>query len=223
MHPDFTAAEIEEVEQKLGIFFQDKGLLIRALDLRSKPDENITHAHLEFLGVSVLGLVVSNRAIEKLIHLKEGALRRLRSRLLKDATCSLYFERLKLFPHLRYEKDIDCSTKLAACVIHAVVGAIFKDQGLVGASIFFNKKCLPAAKTIVKESNHFNLRAKLQEICQHKHKRQPDFVLLSEEGPEHDRLYNMGVFMNEQLISKASARSKKEAACLAASEAIEKI
>lgn len=233
MSSDFSTLDLQEVEAQIGYCFQNKELLKSALThasfKSSFEDEKIASDRLEFLGSSVMNLIISDRAFEKLVNLNEGGLRRVRSKLLRDETCVLYFQNLELKKYVKMSAsershiDEIGNDRLMTKVVLALVGAIYKDGGFDFASKFLSSKCLPAAKPILKDKHHSNWRKKLQELCHAKMRKQPTYVLLSEEGPDHSKIYNVGVFMDEDLLAKGRGKSKKIAATNAASLALEKI
>ncbi|MCH9634567.1 MAG: Ribonuclease 3 [Chlamydiae bacterium] len=234
MSSGLLSSEIEALEKILGYTFKDKSCLHTAICHISfqsyiSKDQKITNERLEFLGNSILSLIIANRAFEKLVNLKEGALRRLRTKLMKDSVCSQYFNHLKLVRFVKMgvseRKHLETlgNDKVAAHLIKSILAAIYIDGGLEPATKFFNGRCLPAAKSVLKDRHHSNWRRKLQEICQKKHQKQPSFVLLNEQGPEHSRIYQIGIFMNDHLIAKGEGKTKKLAASKAASKALEKI
>lgn len=234
MSGEFSALELQDVEKRIGYSFQNKELLKAALTHRSYPDSKSNDGkncsdRLEFLGSSVMSLLVADRAFEKLLNLKEGALRRLRTKLLKDQTCAEYFNHIDLASFVRMSSseqnhlNIIGNDRLMTKVMQALLGAVYKDGGLSWASKFFTSKCLPAAKSILKDRNHFNWRKKLQELCHKKQNKQPTYVVLAEEGPDHSKIFKVGVFMDDDLLAKATGKTKKIAATKAASIALEKI
>lgn len=233
MSSDFSASDLQEVEAQIGYCFQNKELLKSALTHASYTtqfeDKKTSPDRLEFLGSSVMNLIISDRAFEKLVQLNEGGLRRVRSKLLRDETCVLYFQNLNLQKHVKMSSSERShieeigNDRLMTKIVLTLVGAIYKDGGFDFAAKFLNSKCLPAAKPILKDKHYSNWRKKLQELCHAKMRKQPTYVLLSEEGPDHSKIYKVGVFMDEDLLAKGTGKSKKIAATNAASLAIEKI
>ncbi len=234
MSPNFIPSEIALLEKVLGYTFQNKDILYAGICHSSFPKKaseeiKITNERLEFLGTSVLGLIIADRGFEKLVNLKEGALRRLRSKLSRESVCAQYFSHLELIHFVLIGKNERThleeigNDRIAGELIRSIIGAIFKDGGLDAAKKFFSTACLPALKSVLKDRHHSNWRRKLQDICQKKHSKQPSYVLLNEEGPEHSKIYKIGIFMNDNLLAKGKGKTKKLAASEAASKALEKI
>ncbi len=234
MSSDLLPSEIDSLEKVLGYSFKEKEILRAGIchsSFHNAPTEEkkITNERLEFLGASVLGLIIADRAFEKLVNLKEGALRRLRSKLNRESVCAQYFAHLRLSQFAQMGKSERThleeigNDRIASEIIKSIIGAIFKDGGLDAAKKFYSSRCLPAVKSVLADRHHSNWRRKLHDLCHKKHHKQPTYVLLEEKGPEHSKIYKMGIFMDDNLLAKGKGRTKKLAASEAASKALEKI
>ncbi len=224
--------DYQTIQEIISYSFKDLKLLEKALLLFS-PHYNKAQKEefkrLVFFGESIISFIVSQRAYHKLAHLKEGALMRLRTKLTKEEIVKEYFfnlglhEKIPLIRHFFSDcKDAEKNYP-AANSLKALIAALHMDGELTTALTFFNRYCLPAAKPFLQDKHHFNWRRKLQEWCDKYKKMSPQYLVLEEIGPEHARTYKMGLFLEDELLAKSEAPTKKKAANLAASKALNKV
>lgn len=222
---------IQTLEKKIGFSFKEKDYLSRAVTHRSylneHPSENLSsNERLEFLGDAILELLISKRIYDDFPGLPEGDLTALRSKIVCTKTLSEIATQLDLgsFLHLSRGEDESGgrknSTLLANC-LEAIIGAVFLDQGLEKAKEFVENHFSPKIPEIVKE-NLKDAKSLFQEISQEKEKTTPVYQVLGEEGPDHAKVFTIGVFIGRKKISQAQGRSKQEAEENAAKLALEK-
>jgi ribonuclease-3 len=224
-------ADLSAVEDKLGYVFENKSLLAIAFTHRSYINEHreasIAHnERLEFLGDSVLGLVMAESLYHRLPTDSEGKLSQLRSKLVDASSCAEAFEKLELPAFLllgRGERMSEGRSKgsIFADAFEAVVGAIFLDGGLAMAKSFL--LChLDVEVNRVIGSPPRNYKAELQDFCQKRFQTVPNYQVESEKGPEHAKVFHVVVSVEGKVVGEGEGKSKKEAEQSAALDAIER-
>ena len=220
------------VEERLGYLFSCKDFLILALIHRSFVNEfkgeTLQHnERLEFLGDSVLGLVLADYLYHRLPGHPEGQLSQLRSRLVDANSCAHYMQKLGVAPYIllgRGEKITEGQTKISiqSDVFEAVIGAIYLDGGIGVVKSFF-------LSHFEDEINHAigspprNFKADLQDYSQKKFQKTPVYRVIEESGPDHSKIFHIMVFVNDKQAGSGHGASKKEAEQRAAFDALSKI
>lgn len=182
---------------------------------------------LEFLGDAVLDLLLADMLIEAFSNENEGVLSKKRAALVNEATLAEMALQLKLGDVLRMGRGELASAgrekpRLLASAYEALVGAIYKDQGLefvhgIVKSSFKNKiHSMESGQT-----QDTDYKSKLQEMVQAVLKVAPVYELVSTEGPAHERTFTVGVKMNERLLATGIGKSKKQAEQVAAQKAMD--
>ncbi len=220
------------IEKKIGYEFKEKALLELAFVHRSFANENreYTLGHnerLEFLGDSILGLVVSDFLYTHLPEATEGKLSYLRSRLVEAPTCALYLNELDLAHFLIMGKGEAMNVgkgreTILADLFEALMGAIYLDGGLEVAREFFFRSFEKNVQNILVEP-HRNWKAELQDYCQKKYQRTPIYFLEKEEGPDHLKTFFSVVKIDEKELGQGTGTSKKESEQKAAMKAIKEL
>lgn len=222
---------IEEVEKKIKISFNNKDLLVLAFVHRSYVNENkkIISQHnerLEFLGDTILNFVVSEYLYNKLEKSPEGALSHIRSRLINAEVCAKYFKILNLEEYVLLGKGEKILPRgkisIFSDAFEALIGAVYLDRGLdeVRKFILENFENLFENEIVHPEIDY---KSKLQEFSQKKYHAPPEYVVLSEEGPEHLKTYHVVVLINGNKKGEGKGLSKKQAEQKAAQEAVSHI
>lgn len=228
---DYLNKHIPEIELLLGYTFKDSSLLTLAFIHRSFINENrqITHHNerLEFLGDSVLGLLISEHLYSNLPSTPEGELSYLRSRLVEASSCMSYVQDLKIARFLLLGKgermnDGRGRESILADLFEAVIGAIFLDGGLQAVHTLLFEKLKNSIEAILKMPIQ-NWKAILQDYCQKKYGQPPEYRLVSEAGPDHSKHFEIAVEMNGQLAGCGRGASKKEAQQAAAKDALDNL
>lgn len=221
----------EVIEDRLGYRFRDKSLLALAFVHRSYVNENraITEMHnerLEFLGDSVLGMLIAEYLYKQLPEHPEGELSYLRSRLVEAASCVLYVQKLRLEEFLLLGKgerrnDGRGRESILADLFEAVIGAIYLDGGTQAAHDFILNHFAEEIQDILDQPVH-NWKALLQDYSQKRFQSPPWYDLISETGPDHSKHFEMAVLINGEEWGRGSGASKKEAQQTAAQKAMER-
>jgi ribonuclease III len=209
--------------------FKDLPLLITAFTHRSYLNEHkktaIEHnERLEFLGDAVLELVVTEYLYAN--HPEpEGILTNWRSALVRTESISAAALRGGFEPLLRLSRGERRGSQRAreqilANVYEAVVGALYLEKGYQAAKDFIDKSLLSTFKEILDSGSWLDPKSQLQELVQNQEGFTPLYKVLKEEGPDHDKLFVVGVFVNNKLQGEGSGPSKQAAQVAAAAEAL---
>lgn len=207
----------------------DLELLIMAFTHRSYLNEHrsSTKGHnerLEFLGDAVLELVVTEH-LYKNFEEPEGILTNWRSALVRTESISAAAEREGFEPLLRLSRGEKRGSErarqqiLANCY-EAVVGALYLDKGYNAAKEFIDRTLLPTLKDILQNGSWLDPKSRLQELVQSREGFTPIYKVSSEEGPDHDKLFVVGVYVNGNLKGQGEGPSKQTAQVTAAAAAL---
>ena len=227
----FLTDHAGEIEKKLGYVFRNKSLLALALTHRSFVNENRGvnqhNERLEFLGDSVLGLMVSDYLYRQLPTMPEGELSYLRSRLVEASSCVSYLQKLEISSYLllgRGEKMNDGRGResILADLFEALIGAIYLDTGMEAARNFFFHHFSQEITDIIKKPQQ-NWKALLQDYCQKKYQHTPFYKVIDESGPDHSKIFKIVVSISQQDLGYGEGPSKKEAQQAVAANALSKL
>lgn len=221
-----------EIEKKLGYTFQNKDLLRLAFVHRSYFNENRDQVsghneRLEFLGDAVLGLIISKYLYTHLPTHSEGHLSHLRAHLVGAESCSRYMRQLNLEGFLLLGKGETINVgkgreRILADLFEAVVGAIFLDGGLEAVQAFILLQFKEQIGHALAEPLR-NWKAELQDYIQKKYQKYPDYQLLEESGPAHNKLFQVVVEIEGIGQGRGEGSSKKQAEVAAAEDALRMI
>ena len=216
------------LEQRIGYQFKNGKYLRRALthssysnESREKPECN---ERLEFLGDAVLSLVVSNYIYHR-FHLNEGDLTKIRASIVCEKSLFRFAGEIGLGEELylgRGEEQMGGRTRpsIVSDAFEALIAAIFLDGGLEPASRFILRFVREELDT-GERSAFVDYKTMLQEIVQKNPEEKVSYVLVEENGPDHDKHFVVEVRLNSNVIGRGESRSKKGAEQLAAKEALE--
>ncbi|MBQ5812175.1 ribonuclease III [Candidatus Saccharibacteria bacterium] len=219
----------EFAKEKLGFEFKDVGLLVTALTHRSYMNEHQKTARehnerLEYLGDAVLELVTSDFLYRNYDY-PEGVMTALRAALVRTESIGEAGKELGYEPLVRLSKGEKHGSErahdsiLADC-FEAVIGAIYLDQGYETAREFIDKHILVKIDGILEEESWRDPKSYLQELAQKKDGFTPVYRTLKEEGPDHDKMFTVGAYVDGKLIGKGVGHSKQEAQTEAAREGV---
>ncbi len=221
--------DIEKFEKILNYKFKDRSLLIQALSHSSYANEKkksrVSNERLEFLGDSVLSIVVSQYLFEHLTHIAEGELTKLRASLVCEKSLYLFAKQIDLGKFILLGKGEENTggrerTSILADAFEAVIAAIFLDGGLEAASKHI-LRFIPEDIQRLKKPVFSDFKTILQEIVQKNPEEKAEYVLAGEEGPDHDKRFVVEVHLNSNVIGEGIGKSKKEAEQMAAKQALE--
>jgi len=227
-----NASVITHLESSIKIAFKDKSLLKNAFIHRSYLNEHKnfkgdSNERMEFLGDSVLSIVVSLYLFRELKKSPEGELTQLRAALVRTETLAKLGGELSLGKYLYLSKGEEESggrsnNSTLANTYEALIGAIYLDQGLAACTEFIKLTMLKKWKMLAITAVSDN-KSKLQEVMQKKNKISPTYKLLSAWGPDHSKQFEIGVYMKNALLAKGLGKNKQSAAQNAAKEALKAI
>jgi ribonuclease-3 len=224
-----TNLYIAFAKNKLGVAFNDINLLITAFTHRSYLNEHkkTVSAHnerLEFLGDAVLELVVT-RFLYNNYSEPEGILTNWRSSLVRTESISAAASRYEFEPLLRLSRGEKRGTDRARAQIlansyEAVIGALYLDQGFDIADRFITESLLTTFDEILKTGSWMDPKSHLQELVQSQDGQTPQYRIVEETGPDHDKIFTVGVFVADVLKGQGQGPSKQAAQQQAATAAL---
>lgn len=216
-------------QEKLGITFNDIGLLITAFTHRSYLNEHKKtvsehNERLEFLGDAVLELVVTEFLYTNYTE-PEGILTNWRSALVRTESIGAAAARLEFEPMLRLSRGEKRGTERARAQIlansfEAVIGAIYLDQGYEVAKTHITKHILATFDEILKTGSWMDPKSHLQEVVQSTEGFTPVYKVIEEVGPDHDKTFTVGVYVDNILRGQGSGPSKQHGQQKAAEAAL---
>lgn len=221
--------QLTELEEKLGYHFKNQKYLKTALTHSSYANENKiasgSNERLEFLGDSILGLVVADYLFKKFPHLPEGDLTKKRAALVCEKACCGFSRQLGVGKFLLLSKGEQNSggrtrSSILADAFESITAAIYMDGGMEESRKFVLRFVLPLLKE-TKPKIFKDYKTSLQEIIQKNPEETLEYVLTGESGPDHDKHFTVEVRLDHNIIGKGGGRSKKEAEQQAAREALE--
>jgi ribonuclease-3 len=221
-----------ELQQRLGYRFQDENLLRLALTHPSIAHEaSPATAHnqrLEFLGDSVLGLVLSRQLYESFPEADEGLLTKSRAKVVNAGSLAEHGRALNLGAYLilsRGEENTGGRERASALTdaFEALLGAIFLDGGLDAAREFILREFAGDFNRLADSSGIENPKGELQELLQSRSPRAPEYQLVSASGADHNRDFECAVLHDGAELARGRGKSKKAAESDAAQAALKKL
>ena len=220
---------MKALEDKLGYSFQDGTLLEHALTHSSYANESrgrcTSNERLEFLGDSILGMVVADYLYRTCPDLPEGELTRTRAALVCEESLVQVAEKLGLGDYLRLGRgEENCGGRqrpsIRADAVEAVLAAVYLDGGIGSARKIIQRFILDGAP---RRQDHRDHKTALQELVQRESGQTLTYRLVGEEGPDHAKVFRVEVCLNGETIGSGSGHSKKEAEQQAAAAAMERL
>ncbi len=223
--PDFNS-----FAQKLGLSFKSPNLFIEALTHRSYLNEHREYAgnhneRLEFLGDAVLELAATDFLFRKFPASPEGELTSYRAALVNTVSLAALGQALGMSDYLLLSrgeaKDVGRAREaILADAFEAVIGAIYLDAGYEAAEAFIAKNLYGKIDEVIAKRSYQDAKSRFQEIAQEKRGITPRYETLSEEGPDHAKLFTVAVCIGSEEIARGSGQSKQEAEQSAAERAL---
>ncbi len=214
---------MKQLEKNIGYHFRDKNLLKTAVTHSSYANENrggmAYNERLEFLGDAVLQLITSEKLFKENPDMPEGKMSKQRAALVCEDALASYSKEIKLGDFMLLGKGEEATggrnrPSILADAFEALIGAIFLDGGMDNAKKFV-RRFLDAAHLSLKD-----YKTLLQEIIQKNPGERLSYVVTGESGPDHDKVFNVEVHLNSNVIGKGTGKSKKQAEQAAAKEAL---
>ena len=222
---------MKSLEKRIGYKFRNSLLLAEALTHPSLAYEtqkpHFDNQRLEFLGDAVLQLILTDELYHVFPKFAEGRLTKLRSRLVSRKALEKYAISYKLGKYLMIGKGEEASggrhrPSTLADAFEALIGAIYLDGSIAAAREFVLNACKEDLQHVSEAPTEINPKGELQEILQGLSTRSPHYRILSQEGPDHCRLFEAAVEWAGQILGSGYGQSKKAAEALAAADALEK-
>ncbi|KKU43586.1 MAG: Ribonuclease 3 [Berkelbacteria bacterium GW2011_GWA2_46_7] len=221
--------DIEKFENQTGLHFKDKRLLEMVFTHRSYLNEAGTtdlehNERLEFLGDAVLELAVTDYLYKNFTN-PEGELTNWRSSIVRGEILARVAGELELGEFLFLSRGEDKSggrtrTLILANTFEALIGAIYLDAGYKDAEKFISHHLIALLPEIIEKKLYIDPKSRLQELSQEKLGSTPEYRVVGEEGPDHTKVFTVGVYVSKKLLAQGTGSSKQKAETAAASEAI---
>ncbi len=222
--------DFSKLEKTIKVKFKNDQLLKQAFVHRSYLNENPSfeldhNERLEFLGDAVLELIVTDYLYNNYPN-PEGELTNWRASLVNSQMLSSIAKKINLEDYLYLSKgeSKDKNSKargyILANAFEALIGGIYLDQGYESAKSFIHEFLLPELPHILSEHLYIDPKSKFQELAQEKMGITPNYKVLSESGPDHAKEFEIGVYLEDELIASGKGTSKQEAQINAAAEGL---
>jgi len=221
------------LEKTIGIKFKNKDFLTQSVVHRSYLNENpkfrfYHNERLEFLGDAVLEIIVTEFLYKNYPKTPEGDLTNWRASLVNSKMLATVAKEINLEKYLFLSKGEarDKNTKarqyIVSNAVEALIGAIYLDQGIKKSEKFVKKYMLSKLDNILSNELFLDSKSKFQEKSQEVYKITPHYKVLKESGPDHKRIFEIGLYLKNKLITKGKGSSKQEAQVDAATKGIKK-
>ncbi len=220
---------LEDFQTKIGVQFKDASLLERAFIHRSYLNEHpklgLEHnERLEFLGDAVLELVVTDYLYSNYPN-PEGDLTNWRSALVKTESLAAVAEKLEIAAFFKLSRgeakgNARSHALISANAVEAVIGAVYLDQGYEAAKGFITGHLISRLPEILDSGSWMDPKSKFQELAQEQYGLTPSYRVLEESGPDHDKIFTIGVYVGDKLFGKGDGSSKQAAQQVAAATAL---
>jgi ribonuclease-3 len=235
-----SSSELDQLQEKLSYRFKQLDLLRKAVTHKSYLHENrnqVQHDNerLEFLGDAVLDLVISEFLIDRYPAATEGDLSKAKAQLVSEPMLSRIAKSIEIGRFVLLGKGEELTQgrekpSILSDALEAVIAALYIDGGFEEAKMFIERCFQRPFEDLDKQSglepsaqSHYDYKTGLQELCQKKLETLPVYELLRESGPDHQKRFEIQLFISGRVISQGSGRTKKEAEQMAAKEALKQL
>ena len=224
-------SKFAKLEDLIGYKFKQKSYLQTALTHSSYVNEHKSskdNERLEFLGDSVLSLIVSNYIFSYKSNLKEGELTKIRSILVCEKSLMKVAEKIDIGSYMRLGKGEKNSggnkrASILADAVEALIAAMYLDSDFDTVSKYVLSWLEEDIVIALSNKKNYDYKSKLQEEIQKVKGRTIKYEMLDMKGPDHDRTFTIGVYRDDQMIGTGTGRSKKDAEQISAKDALEKM
>lgn len=221
--------DLIDIEKELGVRFEDENLLRQVFVHRSYLNENVGfdldhNERLEFLGDAVLELIVTEH-LYRTYKNPEGELTNWRSALVRGVMLAEVASELSMGEYLYLSRGEQKSGGKARQLIlantfEAFIGALYLDKGYEAVGSFVGKHLLGKLPEIIEKKLYLDPKSRLQELTQEKMGLTPVYKVMAEYGPDHQKSFSVGVYIDDKLMGEGSGSSKQNAEQAAASNAL---
>ncbi|MCK8816924.1 ribonuclease III [Natroniella sulfidigena] len=230
---EFDKQKVKKLEQEIEVEFENEELLKRALTHKSYSNENRNqnlknNERLEFLGDAILDLVISEYIFDKYSEHPEGELAKIRSVVVSAPVLAEKSKEINLGNYLLLGKGEEITggrkrDSILADAFEALVGSIYLDQGLETVRKFILELLTADIMTVEAGEHIQDYKTLLQELIQQNSNSRPEYSVVKEEGPDHNKEFTVQVIFEDEVLGVGIGSSKKEAQQKAAKNAIKKI
>jgi ribonuclease-3 len=214
----------EQLEKELKYHFSNRSILKKAMTHSSSAHKLESNERLEFLGDSILGLVICQALFEKFPDYLEGDLTKIKSKLVSRKTCSLIASQLNLESMLTLgpgmQKSRALKGSIAAATLEAVIAAIYIDGGFEAAREFILRLFTPLIEQTNAAEHQENYKSLLQQYTQQHLNHTVSYEILDEKGPDHNKCFESAVVIDRKRYPSAWGNTKKEAQQMSAYNAL---
>ena len=218
---------VAALQEKIGYKFKNEKLLLEALSHSSYANENKnlkSNERLEFLGDSVLSIIVSDHIFKHFSHIPEGNLTKLRASLVCESALFDFAKKINLGDYILLGKGEEQTggrerPSIVSDAFEAVIAAVYLDGGMETAREYV-LSFIPEDITPKGSDAFHDYKTILQEVIQRNPEERVTYHLKSESGPDHDKHFTVQVMLNNNVIGEGTGRSKKTAEQAAAKEAL---
>ena len=222
---------ISKFENIISYNFKNKQYILEALTHSSYSNENKSYAfneRLEFLGDSVLGIIISDYLFKNETELPEGELTKLRANIVCEESLSEVSKKIELGTHMLLGKGEEATggrerVSILADAVEAVIDAIYLDGGIENARKFVLTQMDEIIQDSIKGRIFRDYKTHLQEVIQSQGETNIIYDLVEEIGPDHNKKFVMQVKLNDEVLGTGEGKSKKEAEQSAAKQALRRM
>ena len=222
---------ISKFENIISYNFKNKKYILEALTHSSYSNENKSYAfneRLEFLGDSVLGIIISDYLFKNETELPEGELTKLRANIVCEESLSEVSKKIELGTHMLLGKGEEATggrerVSILADAVEAVIAAIYLDGGIESARKFVLTQMDEIIQDSIKGRIFRDYKTHLQEVIQSQGETNIIYDLVEEIGPDHNKKFVMQVKLNDEVLGTGEGKSKKEAEQSAAKQALRRM
>ena len=231
MRVTFMSADLNELSKKLCYTFKKPEVIIQAFQHSSYVNEQTDsglrdNERLEFLGDAVLDLAISHVLMELFQDSKEGDLSKYRATVVNERGLYQVAQALALGDYLTLGKGEEVTggrkrPSILADTMEAVLGALYLDAGFEKTKEIIRRLFLPLLEEIEAERAVNDYKSQLQEYTQEVYQTRPEYVLVGESGPPHDKTFRVALHLQGKTMAEDEGKSKKEAEQKVAKKAFE--
>ena len=228
-----SSEDLTGLEKNLGYTFKKKSRLEEAITHKSfahekSNDHAVFNERLEFLGDSVLELIISEYLFNSYSDYTEADLSKIKAYVVQESTLAESARSLNLGTYLRLGKGEEMTggrnkSSLLADAFEAVLASMYMDGGYKNAREFVLREVKSKITDLAEQNFIFDFKTKIQEVAQADFGVLPKYVTHKEEGPEHKKIFEVKVFIKDDYLGSGKGKTKKAAAQKAAEAGLEKI
>ena len=219
----------QKLARKLKMTKEHSDILRQALSHKSFVGENCqlcSNERLEFLGDSVLGMVVSEHLYARFTEKREGELAKAKAVAVSEPILAEAAKKIGISEALFVSIGEESSggrqrSSILADAFEAIIAAVYLSRGLEAAREMILKSLGPILEDVEREEHHRNFKSVLQELSQNLYKKAPKYVVVSESGADHDKTFVIEVRLDGKALGRGTGKSKKQAEQAAAFEALQ--